>query len=197
MRLCEMGVRGEKGAPHEIRPTEPRGASQLPGPLFQCPLCPIWLQGYGKNHRMRRNWGSTCGRFSVADLGEVPQKYPQGRGAGAKREGTDLPVPSQKVLVYKVSISRSSASAGPRTPCRDGPSPRGRPRGDPIRIKMLGGSKFRHLRAKSRPAGGCAPKRLAAARCAPRFLPEAKMLVDEARHRKNSPGCGPGELGFN
>ena len=97
MRLCEMGVRGEKGAPHEIRPTEPRGASQLPGPLFQCPLCPIWLQGYGKNHRMRRNWVSTCGRFSVADLGEVPQKYPQGRGAGAKREGTGFPIPSQKV----------------------------------------------------------------------------------------------------
>ena len=52
---------------------------------------------------------------------EMPQKYPQWSGAGAKREGTGLPIPSQKVLVYAVSISRSTASAGPQRPCRGGP----------------------------------------------------------------------------
>ena len=50
----------------------------------------------------------------------------------AKREGTGFPIPAQKVLIYAVLISRSSASAGPRKPCRGGPRPgpsRGRCRG--------------------------------------------------------------------
>ena len=42
----------------------------------------------------------------------MPQKYPQWSDGNAKREGTGLPIPSQKVLIYAVSISRSSASAG-------------------------------------------------------------------------------------
>ena len=116
---------------------------------------------------------------------------------GAKREGTGFPIPSQKVQNIDFFLAEVALQQALEGLAVAGPPHGAGPVGDPIRIKMLGGSKFRHLRAKSRPAGGCAPKRLAAARCAPRFLPEAKMLVDEARHRKNSPGCGPGELGFN
>ena len=52
---------------------------------------------------------------------EMPQKYPQWSGGRAKREGTGLPIPSRKVLIYAVLINQSSASAGPRKPCRGGP----------------------------------------------------------------------------
>ena len=49
-----------------------------------------------------------------------------------KREGTGFPIPSQKVLIYAVLISRSSASAGPRKPCRGGP------RREPSRARCRG-----------------------------------------------------------
>ena len=60
-----------------------------------------------------------------------------------KKRGDRSPGSLSESSEYGLFISRSSASAGPRRPCRGGLSPRGRPRGDPIWIKMLGGSKFR------------------------------------------------------
>ena len=63
----------------------------------------------------------TCESQKSAKRGKVAHQVAHFGGASAKREGTGCPVPSQKVLVYPVWISRSNAPAGPSEPCRGGP----------------------------------------------------------------------------
>ena len=97
------------------------------GPSPQDRSCggPIWIKMLGgSKFRLRQDF---CRGKNACGRGPPRQKNPPGGPGGSE---------------FKL-IRRSSASAGPRKPCRGGPSPQDRSCGGPIWIKMLGGSKFR------------------------------------------------------